>query len=73
VTGLEGRYKIDLRMSTSLLADGQDPADPSLEAGLARLGLLVRGERYRSHLYAAALVRQPPCASSGFSTKRHHP
>jgi uncharacterized protein (TIGR03435 family) len=39
-TGLEGRYKIDLRISTSLEADNQDtPEDPPLEAALAKLGL----------------------------------
>jgi uncharacterized protein (TIGR03435 family) len=38
-TGLEGRYKIDLRISTALPMDGQDFVDPSLETGLATLGL----------------------------------
>jgi uncharacterized protein (TIGR03435 family) len=39
-TGLEGRYKIDLRFSTSLPADGQGPVDPPLDTALARqLGL----------------------------------
>lgn len=39
-TGMEGRYKIDLRYSTSLATDTQDtPEDPPLEAALAKLGL----------------------------------
>ena len=39
-TGLEGRYKIDLRYSTTLAADNQDTSqDPPLEAALAKLGL----------------------------------
>ena len=39
-TGLEGRYKIDLRISTSLGAGNQDtPEDPPLDAALAKLGL----------------------------------
>ena len=38
-TGLEGRYKIDVRISTSLPTDGQDSVDPSLEAALAKVGL----------------------------------
>jgi uncharacterized protein (TIGR03435 family) len=45
-TGLEGRYKIDLRVSTSLAADNQDtPEDPPLEAALARLGLRLEKRR----------------------------
>ncbi len=39
-TGMEGRYKVDLRYSTTLAADNQDtPEDPPLEAALAKLGL----------------------------------
>lgn len=38
-TGLDGRYRIDMRISTVLTADGQEPVDPSLEAALARVGL----------------------------------
>ena len=39
-TGLQGRYKIDLRYSTLLPADGQDaPSDPPLDVALAKLGL----------------------------------
>jgi uncharacterized protein (TIGR03435 family) len=37
-TGLEGRYKIDLRYSTPQLPDLPD-ADPPIEAALAKLGL----------------------------------
>jgi uncharacterized protein (TIGR03435 family) len=38
-TGLEGRYKIDLQVSTALPVDGQDLVDPPLEAALAKIGL----------------------------------
>jgi uncharacterized protein (TIGR03435 family) len=37
-TGVVGRYKIDLRYSTSLAADSQD-VDPPLDAALSKLGL----------------------------------
>jgi len=39
-TGLEGRYKIDLRYSGALSANvGDSPMDPPLDAALAKLGL----------------------------------
>jgi uncharacterized protein (TIGR03435 family) len=39
-TGLEGRYKIDLRYSTLLSAIDQDSSvDPPLDSALAKLGL----------------------------------
>jgi uncharacterized protein (TIGR03435 family) len=39
-TGLEGRYKIDLRYSTVLSANAGDaPVDPPLDAALTKLGL----------------------------------
>lgn len=39
-TGLDGRYKIDLRYSTELTTvDSPDPVDPPLDAALAKLGL----------------------------------
>jgi uncharacterized protein (TIGR03435 family) len=45
-TGLEGRFKIDLRFSTSLATNGQDPPmDPPLGAALAKLGLRVEKRR----------------------------
>ncbi|HEY4361629.1 MAG TPA: TIGR03435 family protein [Bryobacteraceae bacterium] len=42
-TGLEGRYKIDLRYSTSLAAETQE--DPPLDAALAQLGLRLEKHR----------------------------
>jgi len=39
-TGLDGRYKIDLRFSSVLSANaGDSPVDPPIDAGLAKLGL----------------------------------
>jgi uncharacterized protein (TIGR03435 family) len=62
-TGLEGRYKIDLRISTSLAADNQDtPADPSLDAALAQLGL--RLEKHKGPVKVPVLDHiEPPDAN----------
>ncbi len=61
-TGLEGRYKIDLRISTSLPADGQDPVDPPLEAALAKLGL--RLEKHKGTVKVPVLDHiEPPDAN----------
>jgi uncharacterized protein (TIGR03435 family) len=50
-TGLEGRYKIDLRYSTSLAGDVQD--DPPLDAALAQLGL--RLEKHKGSVKVTVL------------------
>jgi len=62
-TGLEGRYKIDLRYSTSLAADNQDtPEDPPLEAALAKLGL--RLEKHKGSVKVPVLDHiEPPDAN----------
>ena len=58
-TGLEGRYKIDFRISTSLPVDSQDPVDPPLEAALAKLGL--RLEKHRGSVKVPVLDHiEPP-------------
>lgn len=45
-TGLEGRYKIDLRYSISVATANQDtPEDPPLDAALAKLGLRLEKRR----------------------------
>jgi uncharacterized protein (TIGR03435 family) len=45
-TGLEGRYKIDLRYSRRLSANVTDsPLDPPLDAALAKLGLRLEKHR----------------------------
>ncbi len=47
-TGLEGRYKIDLRYSRALSASvGDSPVDPPLDAALAKLGLPPRERQGR--------------------------
>jgi uncharacterized protein (TIGR03435 family) len=63
-TGLEGRYKIDLRFSTTLAADSQDPADPPLDAALAQqLGL--RLERRKGSVQVHVLDHiEPPDPSA---------
>ncbi len=61
-TGLEGRYKIDLRYSTSLPADGQELVDPPLEAALAKLGL--RLEKHKGSVKVPVLDHiEPPDAN----------
>lgn len=61
-TGLEGRYKIDLRISTALPADGQDALDPPLEAALAQLGL--RLEKHKGTVKVPVLDHiEPPDAN----------
>jgi hypothetical protein len=62
-TGLEGRYKIDLHISTSLAADNQDtPSDPSLDAALAQLGL--RLEKHKGPVKVPVLDHiEPPDAN----------
>jgi uncharacterized protein (TIGR03435 family) len=55
-TGLEGRYKIDLRFSTSLTTDGQD--DPPLDAALAQLGL--RLEKHKGSIKVPVLDHMEP-------------
>jgi uncharacterized protein (TIGR03435 family) len=59
-TGLEGRYKIDLRYSSSLPADNQDtPEDPQLDAALAKLGL--RLEKHKGSVKVPVLDHiEPP-------------
>lgn len=52
-TGLEGRYKIDLRYSSALAADGQDSTDPALDAALAKLGL--RLEKHKGSVKVTVL------------------
>jgi uncharacterized protein (TIGR03435 family) len=45
-TGLEGRYKIDLRYSNGLSANAGDaPVDPPLDAALAKLGLRLEKKK----------------------------
>jgi uncharacterized protein (TIGR03435 family) len=62
-TGLEGRYKIDLRYSTSLPADNRDtPEDPPVEAALAKLGL--RLEKHKGSVKVPVLDHiEPPDAN----------
>lgn len=62
-TGLEGRYRIDLRVSTSLPADNQDtPVDPSLDAALAQVGL--RLEKHKGSVKVPVLDHiEPPDAN----------
>lgn len=60
-TGLEGRYKIDLRFLTSQPAadNGDTPEDPPLDAGLAKLGL--RLEKYKGSVRIPVLDHiEPP-------------
>jgi len=62
-TGLEGRYKIDVRISTSLPADDRDPLDPPLEAALAKLGL--RLEKHKGPVKVLVLDHiEPPDPSA---------
>jgi uncharacterized protein (TIGR03435 family) len=61
-TGLEGRYKIDLRVSTSLPAEGQDFADPPLDAALAKLGLGLQKHK-ESHRVLVLDHVEPPDAN----------
>jgi uncharacterized protein (TIGR03435 family) len=61
-TGLAGRYKIDLRISTSLPADGRDPVDPPLEAAIGKLGL--RLEKHKGSVRVPVLDHiEPPDAN----------
>ncbi len=61
-TGLEGRYKIDLRIATALPPEGQDPVDPPLEAALAKLGL--RLEKHKGSVKVPVLDHiEPPGAN----------
>jgi len=56
-TGLEGRYKIELRYSTPQSPDVQD--DPPLEAALAKLGL--RLEKHKGSVKVPVLDHiEPP-------------
>jgi uncharacterized protein (TIGR03435 family) len=53
-TGLEGRYKIDLRFSISLIVDAPDFGDPGLDAALAQqLGL--RLEKHKGSIKVPVL------------------
>ena len=62
-TGLEGRYKIDLRISTVLPADGQSVDDPPLEAALAKFGL--RLEKHKGSVKVPVLDHiEPPDADA---------
>jgi uncharacterized protein (TIGR03435 family) len=61
-TGLAGRYKVDLRISTSLPADGQGAVDPPIEAAISKLGL--RLEKHKGSVQVPVLDHiEPPDAN----------